>query len=392
MSDMDYTYQELNSMGIDTSMIAVCKKIRNLAKLDNVELDETMHWSGLNKHLFNYLLYCGYNVLDYIKEYLKRLQPYMIEKKNTQEVKDTFICVIDKLYRVYVYIKIDNNKNKKIIVSFHEDNIRGVSRSNAALYPRNRADDFVPIFAEGWESQIVNKNQYVVNVLMQRGLLSLNIHVSAKKAQDVYIVRRGEIETNFINYCNDYLTSLYTSNLDIDFSKIELFSILQQISFTSYNKDTFSTISLLIDSLCVQNDTYSKRAADYALVTFIQNLKLTTEQKDELIELLEERFSVSSIKNISDILQRIRDNLMLVTVPQITLPETQTDEIITINGIKTLEFSKSEPEKVNEILKYIQEHYDIKQTPIELNLTEISKDTAYSIDFIREVIKEYGIK
>ena len=70
----------------------------------------------------------------------------------------------------------------------------------------------------------------------------------------------------------------YTSGLNLDFERIEVFSVLQQISFTSYGRDTFSSISLLIDSLCVQKDMYSKSLADFALVTFVQNLRLTEKQ------------------------------------------------------------------------------------------------------------------
>ena len=61
------TYEDLSDKGIDTSQIAVCKKIRQLAKLDRISLDETEHRSGLNKHLFDYIEYCGLNVLDFIK-------------------------------------------------------------------------------------------------------------------------------------------------------------------------------------------------------------------------------------------------------------------------------------------------------------------------------------
>lgn len=98
---------------------------------------------------------------------------------------------------------------------------------------------------------------------------------------------------------------LYTSDLDIDFNQIDVFTMLQQISFTSYGKDTFSTISLLVDSLVKQKDSISKSVADFALLTFSQNLVLTKEQADELCSLLEERYRVTSIKGIDSILRRV---------------------------------------------------------------------------------------
>ena len=101
----------------------------------------------------------------------------------------------------------------------------------------------------------------------------------------------------FLDYCNQYIRDLYTSNLKLDFDQVEVFSMLQQISFTSYGRDTFSSLSLLIDSIAIQQDSISKQTADFALVTFAQSLKLTENQKKELIELLNEKYMVSDATN-----------------------------------------------------------------------------------------------
>ena len=101
--------------------------------------------------------------------------------------------------------------------------------------------------------------------------------------------REGDIDRQFLDYCNQYIRDLYTSNLKLDFDQVEVFSMLQQISFTSYGRDTFSSLSLLIDSIAIQQDSISKQTADFALVTFAQSLKLTENQKKELIELLNEK-------------------------------------------------------------------------------------------------------
>lgn len=63
---------------------------------------------------------------------------------------------------------------------------------------------------------------------------------------------------------------------------------------------------LQIDSIAIQQDSISKQTADFALVTFAQSLKLTENQKKELIELLNEKYMVSDIKSIDDILYRIK--------------------------------------------------------------------------------------
>ena len=127
---VDMTYEEAQEKGVDTSMINVCKKLRNLAKLDRIKLDETEHRSGLNKHLFDYIEYCGHDVLEFVKQYLSNLQPYMIERRKDQEPEKSFICVVDNLYRVSVYIKVNAKQFEEVVVSFHEDNIRGVAKTN----------------------------------------------------------------------------------------------------------------------------------------------------------------------------------------------------------------------------------------------------------------------
>ena len=125
--------EEARKIGIDLTYVGVCKKLRKLAKLDRLQLDETMHRSNLNLHLFKYIKYCGLSPLEYIKEYLSNLQPYMIERRKDQEKQASFICVVDNMYRISVYIKADNSFGDEMIISFHEDNIRGVAKTNSLI-------------------------------------------------------------------------------------------------------------------------------------------------------------------------------------------------------------------------------------------------------------------
>ena len=81
----EITEEEAADLGIDLSMAGVCKTLRKLAKLDRLRLDEDEHRSGLNQHLFHYIEYCGEKPLDYIKDYLSNLQPYMIQRRKDQE-------------------------------------------------------------------------------------------------------------------------------------------------------------------------------------------------------------------------------------------------------------------------------------------------------------------
>lgn len=305
----ELTYSDLEQKGINTSMIDTCRKLRKLARLDRIVLDETEHRSGLNKHLFDYIEYCGVNVLTFVKQYLSNIQPYMLERRKDQEPEKSYICTIDNLYRVSIYIKVNAKQFEEVIVSFHENNIRGIAKTNDVM--RTDIEKYVVIFADRICSKVSDENKYIVKAFFQRGLLELPLELPAVKCEDVFVVEKRAIHQQFVSYCNDYIRDLYTSDLDLDFDSIEVFSMLQQISFTSYGRDTFSSLSLLIDSLCIQRDYVSKSVADSALVTFAQNLQLTEEQQKELKNLLQEKYSVTSIKQIDLILTRISENLAL---------------------------------------------------------------------------------
>ena len=297
----EITVAEAEKLGIDLSMAKICRTLRKLAKLDRLKLDETEHRSGLNKHLFHYIEYCGETVLEYVKNYLSNLQPYMIERRKS------YICVIDNMYRISVYIKVDKSFGEEMIVSFHEDNIRGVAKTNALI--KNKRNRLLPVFADSYGSIDMQSGNVSVKVLAQRGMKVLPLDIIGFKCRDMFIVREADINNQFLNYCNEYIRDLYTSNLNLDFDSIEVFSMLQQISFTSYGRDTFSSVSLLIDSMVSQSDAISRQAADFALITFAQSLQLTDEQKNELIELLNEKYMVTSIRGIDDILYRVKTAL-----------------------------------------------------------------------------------
>lgn len=325
MSSEEISYEDLEKYRIRTDTIAVCRKIRNLAKLDRIVLDDSEHRSGLNKHLFKYIEYCGYDILDYIKQYLSNLQPYMIERNKSQEATEHFICVIDNLYRVSVYIKINTKQFEEVVVSFHENNIRGIAKTNDII--KNDIERYVVVFADCLLGKVSDENKYIVKVFIQRGMKVLPLELPAVKCKDVFVVQKNVINQAFVGYCNEYIRDLYTSNLNLDFDSIEVFSILQQISFTSYGKDTFSSISLLIDSLCVQTDFNSKSLADMALVVYVSNLKLTDEQSKELLDLLKEKFKVTSIKEIDLILERVEANLALNYRNERNLSESIDDDV-----------------------------------------------------------------
>ena len=278
------TVLEAEQYGISMEMVGVCREIRKLAKLDRIQLDETTHRSGLNKHLYSYIEYCGIDVKSYLKDYLANLQPYMLQRFSSQEPSSNFICVLDHMYRISLYIKIDKSFGKEVIVSFHENNKRGIAKENNMI--RNKPDYLVPVFADEICARIEGAVKDEIKVLMQRGMLLLSIRVMGQKCEDgVYIVNEQELETPIIEQCNQYLRDMYTSDLDLEaLDQVELFSVLHQISFTSYGNTVFSNISLLIDNLALQKSVIGKKAADFALVTYVDHLIFDDDQAKMRIE------------------------------------------------------------------------------------------------------------
>ncbi|WP_022772592.1 helix-turn-helix domain-containing protein [Butyrivibrio sp. AE2015] len=283
----------------------LCKRLRRLSRLDRIKLDESEHASGLNRHLFKYFDFIGVDKLDYIKKYLEHIQPFMIKEIKTQEKFDNAICVLDEYYRISVYIKLDATKGEEVIVSFHENNKNGVAKRE----PLKRTNQEVYVFPESISSHVVGTDKYTINLFITRGATSLPMTVSARKCDDEgFWVRMSDISRNMIETANSYLQDLYTAGLD--YSEIEPFYSLQQISFTSYGTDVFSGISLLIDSLLMQMSPFSKQVADSALCIFCSTIELPEITKKELLDTLRERYKVNSVKILPEILRRVELNLL----------------------------------------------------------------------------------
>ena len=278
----------------------LAQKIRRLARLDRIALDESEHASGLNLHLFKYLDFVGLDKLTFIKEYLMNIQPFMLAEIKSQEKWDNAICVLDEYYRISIYIKIDARKGEELFVSFHENNKNGIAKRNS-LIPR---EDWVYVFADSIGSHVNGTDEYTINIFITRGVKTFPISVAAHRYDDdLFRVRYAYISQSLLDYANNYLEDLYTA--DLDFSEIELFSALQQLSFTSYGNDVFSNISLLVDSLLIQRDVASKRLADGALCIYCNSLQLTSGAYNELMDTITARYAVNSVKGLDEVINRI---------------------------------------------------------------------------------------
>ena len=52
--------------GVNLDSVDICRQIRNLAQLDRIQLDESVHRDNpYNKHLFSYIEYCELDPKEY---------------------------------------------------------------------------------------------------------------------------------------------------------------------------------------------------------------------------------------------------------------------------------------------------------------------------------------
>lgn len=283
---------------------ALARRLRKLARLGRLSIDESEHASKINLHLFKYLDYVGLDKLEYVKRYLSNIQPFMISEFGSQAKFENAVCVLDEFYRISVYIKVDTTKGEEIVVSFHENNKDGIAHRNYM----NPNLSYVYVFADSVGSHISGTDDYSVNLFITRGVSTFPINVPARRYdEEGFLVRYTYINNAIVDIANRYLEELYSS--DIDFSQIELFTSLHQLSFSSYGKDIFSNISIMIDSLFIQSDSVSRQIADSALCIYCSTLDLLESDKKELIATLKERYKVNSIKALPQILERVELNL-----------------------------------------------------------------------------------
>ena len=300
--------EEAELVETDTELLlqkTLAYKLRKLARLDRIRLDESEHASKQNLHLFRYLDFLGMDKLAFIKMYLSHIQPFMITEMKSQEKFENAICVLDRFYRISVYIKVDATQNEEVIVSFHENHKNGIAKRN----PIMRKNRYVYVFADSIGSYIPTKDSYTINLLITRGVSTFPVNVPAKKYdEDGFLVNETYIQNALVDVANQYLEDLYTA--DLDFSGVEQFSSLQRLSYTARGNDCFSNISLLVDSILVQRDAHSRQVADAVLCIYCNSLKLLESDKRELLETLQERFSVNSVRVMPELLERVERNIL----------------------------------------------------------------------------------
>lgn len=100
------------------------------------------------------------------------------------------------MYRISVYIKADNSFGDEIIISFHEDNIRGVAKTNSLI--KNTKDRLVPVIADSYGSINRENGNVSVKLFVQRGMKTLPIDVIGFKCKMFLLCAKEILIVSFL--------------------------------------------------------------------------------------------------------------------------------------------------------------------------------------------------
>ncbi len=355
-------------------IIKMCKRIRHLAKLDMIRIDTSEHPDNRTIHLSEYLDFCCVSKEVFVNSYLSNLQPYMLSVENT-------LCVLNTIYGVSLYIKTDTSFEKEVVVSFHETRKDDIVKDNY-LNIKN-AQDKTKILADAITGGVKNTNTKTFDILIPRGIINIPVSLVGELQEDgTFLVSKKTIDNAILSVFNNYIEDLYSSSLDLSaLDEVEIYSVLQQTSYTPYGNSVFSNISLLIDNMFAQDSPLHKNCAAFALETYTGQLIMTPEQKDELIGLITDKCKSSYNKDIDKV-----KNMLIDIIDNIEPEKLILDEVLRqrIEDIIYIEAKKYQLEKDIIIIRrdevyqifghnitvpqeVIDHFYQVMQNPLSLN-------------------------
>lgn len=315
--DVHYiTVHEATEAGIDFENVGICGQIRFLAALGRIKVEEAVY-NGECRTLFEYLDYCGADRNSYIKSCLANVQPYLLKKCG-----DGVIYRFDGIYRVYLSITqtsdSEENGASDSYIQVSSCKERKLETVETRIDTHSRNPENIPVFPKQTVSHIPGTTMYGVELLLQKGLVLIPVSMMARRCENgTYIVWTRNIDMELTEKCSQYIRDLYTSDVKLEvLENDEVFSSLQQISYKPEGNSIFDNVSLLADCISLLADnveyyeansvfgTASRKAADFALVTYMEHLYTDTEQKENIKRLLYEWYGRTTplIKRLTDLL------------------------------------------------------------------------------------------
>lgn len=305
----------------DEIIINICRDIRMMANFGQIKyFPEVRDEKNLGMkmvgetYFIKYLDYCGMDADKYVWEYCLCLQPYMIESYYRDDKRITAICSIYGISSTYVRVEYDcdNATNAKarlcprcLINQNGEIMVENVTGKNSleTLQVYMFGDRICSILENTRSGEPI----YVIDIMVQCGIKMLPITLGVTKDGAGFRVRRmSYIKQEIEKKCLEYLEAVYSSELDLDYENVTLFTDLQYLPIRAEGRNVFLNISFLVELLTKCRDYQTIGLTDFALVGYVNSLIITSEMKNEIIDMLEQKYGTGESKVL---VERVRDCL-----------------------------------------------------------------------------------
>lgn len=233
LSDMNISSGTVEDRASSTNQdnlakINLCKKIRRAAFNGNVTIDSSAF--STNQPMFDFIKLCGMTVREFLINYLKYLQPYAIERLTEQGFDKDIICIVQFDYSYPLYIKVKITQFKEVVISFHENQIKNVSK-----YKKRN----LPMYSVLICDEALERGK--ARCILPRGFVNLDIIVLDNDNCGYVKILTRYVTDVYLYYLNDRLASI------MDGQNYEGFSSVKQASITSYGDSDLNTISCLLE-------------------------------------------------------------------------------------------------------------------------------------------------
>lgn len=267
----------------DLEQLNLCLKIRRIASSKDLKLDTSVHKVTFNTYILDFIKAVGLEPLDFIRDYLRSIQPYMIRRDRNQEITKNTRCIIDFTYYIPFYIKVDMTQFNELIVSFHED-------YNRKDFSINKTQEYYLLITDKKLER--SPEEQVFSSTIPRGFMFLNYRsFSYILDHNCVKVRKNDLDT-FISG-----TVIELLNTFVESDKFDI--INSDISFTSYGDHILNNISLVVD--LIMSNSKNKRftlAASTTLLDLLSQLEQMTDSEN-LKRILINRFSTRNLNKLS---------------------------------------------------------------------------------------------
>ncbi len=298
----DTTMDNIEYYGKD--FINACKRIRKYAFEGKLSISKDTHEAnnGANVHLFKLIEACGIGLEDFIKGYLSVIQPYSLSKfQGSKKLESGNTWLADIGYKIIMVIKIrETNKEKPMVVSFHESNIHGNFTSGQKIF----SDKPCAVLVDK-VTQLING--YSVDYTVQRGFIRYNINsATALYNNGVALVKFHDIKEVFDNTMQLMFEQLQQNYIDAENSEAPVVikrTDTGKLSFMSIGFATVNNVYLLLDLFAQYTDFKSRSI----LVEMTNNLieEMPLNKKEELKIALEHKFGSNYNNKLYGVIQTL---------------------------------------------------------------------------------------